>query len=273
MIDWECEVHKFYQEKNFGCDPSEFLSQRWAFSHENKCIVLEDDDVVSVSFFRFCKELLDKYENDERISMIAGMNHEEVTKDIPYDYFFTSNISIWGWASWSRVVLQWEPDYAFLKDSPTMSLLKGYIDDRGVRKDFLQLAHKHCETGTQYYETILSANMMLNSGLSIVPTKNMVNNIGFSGDSTHFTSSLKMMAKADRKIFEIRRFEVEFPLKHPKYVIENTGYRKRVYEIMAWNRPVDRLWRRIQAAVLKIRYLDFKGFTSSLYKNITGGKL
>lgn len=30
-IDWECEVYQWYQEKNFGCDPSEYLSQKWAF--------------------------------------------------------------------------------------------------------------------------------------------------------------------------------------------------------------------------------------------------
>ena len=28
MIDWECEIHKFYQEKNHGCDPSEYISQK-----------------------------------------------------------------------------------------------------------------------------------------------------------------------------------------------------------------------------------------------------
>ena len=32
-IDWECEVHQLYQKKNYGCDPSEYISQKWAFSH------------------------------------------------------------------------------------------------------------------------------------------------------------------------------------------------------------------------------------------------
>ena len=27
-IDWECEVHHNYQEKNYGCDPSEY-SRTW----------------------------------------------------------------------------------------------------------------------------------------------------------------------------------------------------------------------------------------------------
>ena len=87
-IDWECEVKRLYQEKNYGCDPSEYISQKWAFSYVDKCIVLEDDDVHSISFFSFCKEMLDKYENDTRIGLISGFNNEEITKDVYEDYLF-----------------------------------------------------------------------------------------------------------------------------------------------------------------------------------------
>ena len=50
QIDWDCEVHRMYQEKTrlatFGIHFT-----KWAFSMVDKCIVLEDDDVPSVSFF------------------------------------------------------------------------------------------------------------------------------------------------------------------------------------------------------------------------------
>lgn len=78
-VDWPCHVERLYQERNYGCDPSEFISQRWAFSQTDKCIVLEDDDVPSPSFFTFCKEMLDRYADDERIGMIAGFNTDERT--------------------------------------------------------------------------------------------------------------------------------------------------------------------------------------------------
>lgn len=55
QIDWECEVHRLYQEKNFGCDPSNFMSHKWAFSIVDKCIVFEDDSIPSVSFSSFAK--------------------------------------------------------------------------------------------------------------------------------------------------------------------------------------------------------------------------
>ena len=132
-IDWECEVYRFYQEKNYGCDPSEYISQKWAFSYVDKCIVLEDDDVPSISFFSFCKELLDRYEHDTRITMIAGMNHEEISQDVPYDYFFTSTFSIWGWASWKRVIDQWDESYSFLDDAFNMKQLSDIIKQRSYR--------------------------------------------------------------------------------------------------------------------------------------------
>jgi hypothetical protein len=50
QVDWECEVHTFYQDKNVGCDPSEYIAQKWMFETEDRGIVLEDDDVVSDSF-------------------------------------------------------------------------------------------------------------------------------------------------------------------------------------------------------------------------------
>ena len=109
-VDWPCDVHRNFQEKNAGCDPSGFNAHRWAFSQTDKCIVLEDDVVPSPTFFQFCKEMLDRYENDERIGMIAGFNHDDVTTDVDSDYFFTGNLSIWGWASWARVVNKLEGD-------------------------------------------------------------------------------------------------------------------------------------------------------------------
>ena len=89
-IDWECDVQRHYCEKNQGCDPSEYLSQRWAFSMVDKCIVLEDDDVPSQSFFPFCKEMLDRYEHDNRVWLISGFNEDEVSADVPDDMTISS---------------------------------------------------------------------------------------------------------------------------------------------------------------------------------------
>ena len=175
-IDWECQVNTLYQEKNFGCDPSEFLSQKWAFSHVDRCVVLEDDDVPSVDFFRFCKEMLDRYQYDTRVEMIAGFNVEEQTPDVEQDYFFSTYFSIWGWASWRRVVDQWDEHYTWLDDKQAVSQIERLISERRLRDDFLPMCRRHRAQGKAFYETIVWAHFLLSNSLCIVPRRNMINN-------------------------------------------------------------------------------------------------
>lgn len=266
QIDWECEVHQLYQEKNYGCDPSEFISQKWAFSLADKCIVLEDDDVPALSFFPFCKEMLDKYEHDTRISMIAGFNPEEVSPDVPYDYFFASTFSIWGWASWKRVVDQWDEHYSFLDDSFNMRQLQQLIRERKYRDDFIYMCQRHRENGKAYYETIFHASILFNSGLAIVPTRNMINNLGVTSDSTHFAGSVHTLPRAYRRIFTMQRHELMFPLKHPRYVIENVAYKQSVYRIMCWGHPWRKVARSLEELFLNLRYGNFRLIGQSVRK-------
>lgn len=267
-IDWECEVHTMFQEKNYGCDPSEYISQKWAFSIVDKCIVLEDDDVPSLSFFPFCKEMLDKYENDERITMIAGFNNEEITANMPYDYFFSTTFSIWGWASWKRVVDKWDEHYTFLDDKFNMNQLKSIIKERKYRNDFVYMCQRHREQGKAFYETIFWASMLFSSGLAIVPSKNMINNLGATADSTHFAGSVHTLPKGYRRIFTMKRHEVEFPLRHPKYIIENVDYRKRVYKIMGWRHPFIKIGRSFEELFLNLKYGNFDIITKSVKNRI-----
>ncbi len=254
-IDWPCEVHRLYQERNYGCDPSGFIAQRWAFSLTDKCIVLEDDDVPTLSFFRFCKEMLDRYENDERIGMIQGFNQEEQTPDAGgSDYFFTTNFSIWGWASWSRVINQWEEQYSWLNDDDAVAKICALVKERKLRKDFLPMAKAHKASGKAFYETIFHAHLLLNSQLAIAPRVNLLSNLGVTNDSTHFAGSIRTLPSGYRRIFTMGRHELDFPLRHPVHVVDHVAYRRRVYRIMGWGHPWVKLWRSIEELLLNIRY-------------------
>lgn len=267
-IDWQCEVHRMYQEKNFGCDPSEYISQKWAFSIVDKCVVLEDDDVPAVSFFSFCKEMLDRYENDERISMIAGFNPEGITRNVPYDYFFASTFSIWGWASWRRVLDKWDEHYSFLDDDFNRQQMEAVIKARKYRSDLIYRCRRHRENGKAFYETIFESSYVLNSGLSIVPTRNMVNNLGPIGDSTHYSGSLDLMPRGLRRIFLMNRYDVKFPLRHPHYVVENTGYKERVFHIMGWDHPWVKIGRSFEELYLNLIHGNFSNIMKSIVHRV-----
>ncbi|MBR3389085.1 MAG: hemolysin activation protein [Prevotella sp.] len=266
-IDWECEVHRQYLEKNQGCDPSGFLSHRWAFSLADKCIVLEDDVVPSQSFFPFCKEMLDRYEHDERVTMVAGFNTDEVTTDMPYDYFFTRAFSIWGWASWSRVVNNWDGEYSFVKDPEKFSELCGKVEQYHQRKDMPSMCQWHANSGRQYFESIFWAYMLLHDGLAIMPSKNMINNIGMN-EGTHYSTQLDLMPKRLRRIFTMGKYEIDFPLSHPTEVKEYPDYQKRYYLVNAWNNP----WRKVQYSIeelwLNIKQGNWQNISKSLRRRI-----
>ena len=238
-IDWECDVRRLYQQRNYGCDPSEYISQKWAFSMADKCIVLEDDDVPSQSFFPFCKEML---------------NSEERLDDCPYDYIFTSYMSIWGWASWRRVIDQWDGKYTFLDDDYNMRQLKALMRQRKMNFDMIRACHDHRESGREFYETIHWATMMFGSGLAIVPARNLVNNLGAAEESTHYSNSLATMPRRLRRMFTMPRYELQWPLRHPRYVIENVEFKEKVYRTQAYGHPWIKVGRSLEELALNLRH-------------------
>jgi len=267
QIDWQCEVHRKYQEKNYGCDPSEYIAQTWAFSIVDKCIVLEDDDVPSQSFFPFCKEMLDRYENDSRITMVAGFNPDEIVENCTDSYLFTSVFSIWGWASWRRVIETWDPNYSFLDDEQTCTRLENLIRQRKYRSDFMQMCRDHRASGKAYYESIFWANMLLNNGLAIMPTRNMINNVGATTDSTHY-SGLKTMPSGLKRIFTMARHEIDFPLQHPKYVMEDVAFKERWYRIYGWGHPWVKIGRSLEELWLNARVGNWHEIGVAIKKRI-----
>lgn len=267
-IDWDCEVHRLYCEENRGCDPSGFLSKRWAFSMVDKCILLEDDTVPSVSFFPFCKELLDRYENDSRITMIAGFNPDEITPNVPASYFFTSVFSIWGWATWRRVIDRCEPDYKFLDDGFAVGQLTNLVKKRGYRSDFMRMCRAHRKSGKAYFESIFWADMLLNSGLAIMPTRNLVSNVGLTTDSTHYSASLQTLPRRLRRMFTMRRLELAFPLAHPRYVMEDVAYKERFYKAQGWGYPLVKIGRSMEELFLNLRHGNFRYIWRSLLNRV-----
>ena len=231
-IDWECEVHKNYHEKNMGCDPSTHLSHKWAFSLVDKCIILEDDIVPSQSFFRFCKELLDKYEYDTRVDRICGQTLYGGIDDKRYSYFFARSGSSWGWASWKRVADTWETDYQFLNDPYYLDLAAHRSGHRRFQKS-LELARKCRDEGIPYWEHIVGFRTLLNSGLVIYPTENLVENVGTSLNATHAPDNIAELPKEIQQMFTTTAREITFPLRHPPYVIEDYHYYQKLMDHIA----------------------------------------
>lgn len=263
-IDWECKVYRNYHEENIGCDPSTFLAQKWAFSVVEKCIVLEDDMVCSNSFFLFCKELLDKYEFDERINHICGVNFLESEVECHDDYLFTYS-GTGAWASWRRVAKGWDEHYTFLDQPYYLRQLK-----KKFGKTFdvsYEVALNRRGQGKAFWETILGFNCKLNNRLVIIPSKNLVSNIGVTENATH-GSDLKLMPRRIQECFNMKTSELEFPLKHPKYIVANEDYMEHLYKLRGMGHPFLRFSMKIEYLARCLYYGEFgriyKGFINRI---------
>lgn len=70
-------------------------------------------------------------------------------------------------------------------------------------EDTLRACYDHRASGKEYYETIFWASMVMNSGLAIMPSHNLINNLGATDGSTHYTGSLQTMPRRLRRLFTI----------------------------------------------------------------------
>ena len=190
-IDWPCEVFRNYSEQNLGCRNRVSSGLAWTFSHVEEAIILEDDCLPSPDFFTFCDAMLERYRDDERIVHIAGCNFTAPYHRPHASYRFTYHSWIWGWATWRRV---WQK-YDFE--------MKTWDERLHVtRASFASAweAHYWLPTFEESRADLVKANTWgvpwmypcrSLGGLSILPAKNLIENIGFGADSTHTGDEMK----------------------------------------------------------------------------------
>lgn len=79
------------------------------------------------------------------------------------------------------------------------------------------------------------------------------------------------MPRRMRRLFTMRRFEIDFPLRHPRYVIEDVGYKNRAYRAYAYGHPWIKVARSLEELLLNLRYGNFAFILRSVRRRI--GKL
>ena len=250
-IDWDCQVYRNYQDANVGVDPSMYNAITWMFSYVDKGIILEDDIVASQSFFPFCKELLDRYENDNRVFTIAGMNHLDVYGPEHADYFFSRRSAIWGWATWKRCVEMFDTEYSFLRDPYTLKAMRPQIE---ALEEKIKLCRWHQSTGIRFFETIIWNTKSTQNMLDIVPVKNLTANIGVGAGGSHGAASMDVVPKGLKQVYYKKTYEYEFPLRHPCHMVPDVYYNKRFCRILSEGHPWVKAWRSVEGGFKSFRY-------------------
>ena len=209
-VDWPCEVFTLLREKNLGCKIAVSSAISWFFEKEEEGIILEDDCLPHVDFFRFCDEMLNRYRNETKVAHITGSNLQDGIKRGDSSYYFSNFTYVWGWASWRRVWKNYDVNLSFLEPANSFSILNNL-----TRKLKYKLFFKHILKAVRngqidtwdYQYTFLN---IFNRSLTIVPNLNLISNIGFNANATHTTSETK-----DSKV---PLDKITFPLIHPENI-------------------------------------------------------
>lgn len=270
-VDWNCEVYRFYNEKNKGLFHTYFDSMEKVFSIVDRCIFLEDDLVPSQSFFEYCRVLLNRYENDLRVHFITGMNVMGEYTSPDGDYFFSGEGSIWGYALWKRTFESMNLSFRNNKYAIEMTkkvakqIKPGYEKkiDACVQNPEWQGHIPHVE----FYKNFLRFSQ---NQIYIVPCKNLISNIGATSNAVHSADDLRKLPRATQKLFNSKVYELSFPLRDPEFMIRDLYYEKVVNDLLSWNRPALKLCRRIEAFIRHFIYGDYKRIGEKMRAFVSG---
>jgi hypothetical protein len=187
LIDWKCEIQTLFRNENRGCGrgPSEAIS--WFFEKVDKGIILEDDCLPSEYFFTFMEIMLKKYENNPKIMMVAGTNFLGTWKATRQKYFFSSFTHTWGWATWKRAWDLFDYELKNWSKNDSNYRLKNILPNNKIYRRFKEVIDytKINNEKISWWDFQWCYTTLINHGLCLVPSINLVTNIGIGSDSTH----------------------------------------------------------------------------------------
>jgi hypothetical protein len=149
-------------------------------------IVLEDDILTSPFFLAYMNDALAAYAHDDRVAGISGFL-PPIQPPLP-DYFFFSQPTSWGWATWKRAWDHFNNDASFLLAELTKQNRVYEFDiggSYGFSRHLLLNARKKMNTwAVKWY-----ASSFLRGGLFLYPGASFVRNIGNDGSGVHGTNN------------------------------------------------------------------------------------
>lgn len=165
---------------NVGCSANILSACDWAFSQEDKLIILEDDCIPSDDFFPYVDFAFKKMIEDPEVLLICGTQFQTCKSD--ESYLIKSRYSLtWGWATTKS---NWE----LLRKSFSQNSV-------GVRSNLLTFdyeqiywnegARRALDGYVDVWDTVLVDYLYSCKGYAYLPSQNLVKNIGNDGVATH----------------------------------------------------------------------------------------
>lgn len=220
---WKCEVIPILNDSNEGIVACFIKGMKRMFSEHEFGIYLEDDIMLSESFYEFAGEILVKYKDEKRVGHVNSTNlipHYQKTGN-DNSYYFSSYSFEWGFATWKRMWELYDVNMLKWREANKRQMLRELCFNSRERKSLRNMFDLHCDNPRPLawgYQWLFSC--LYNQALSITPSANMSLNLGFDrNDSTNTFG---------KNPVESPIIKCKFPLTHPVEIQRDIEYDRAV---------------------------------------------
>ena len=196
-------------KKNLGLQQSITRGLNKVFKTESAAIILEDDCLPSSDFFNFINQILNKYKNNHQVMSVTGSG---VGKTSRFSYDFSRYQQCWGFGTWKRAWKLYDPSLSQLKPLTWKDIY--------MRHYFNTMLHLTKVGQVKSWAFKWSYAHFINHSLAIIPSGNLIKNIGFDKAATN--------TKTNSPLSSIKITKLSFPLSHPKKIQENIKLSKKI---------------------------------------------
>lgn len=208
-IDWDVSLKTKFNINNKGCGEAMSSSIDWFFENVDMGIILEDDCLPNMSFFKYSEELLNYHKDNMDIWHISGSVLYK-KEDYTPSYFYSVYPGIWGWATWSN---RWKKyNFDMNKIDVKFGEYKYYKKSRISKSFFKEIKKKMESYEIDTWDFQWTYTIWKNNGLCITPNYNLISNIGFDNHATHTKNSNDSRSNIEtqelKRIFHPKNIEI-----------------------------------------------------------------
>ena len=171
---------------NLGLANSVIKGVSEVLEEHQSVIVLEDDLQLSPMFLKYMNNALSHYADEDQVMHISGYWYP-IKSVLPHTFFLTLAPS-WGWGTWKRAWVHFQPSaVTLLEQFQDKDLIKKF--DYNYTFNFLRML-KSCVAKTNDSWAIRwYASLFLRKGLCLLPRQSYVNNFGHDNSGIHSQST------------------------------------------------------------------------------------
>ncbi len=181
-VDGFKKVEIINRIKNFGLADSIIDGVSKLVKEYAKVIVFEDDLITSEHTLQYFNDALEHYQNKDQVMHVGAYMYPVKAENLPETFFYRTATS-WGWATWQRAWQYFEPDIEVLikqfdKEKINQFSIEGKMNYWKQMNEFK--SGRNNSWAIRWY-----ASVFLKNGLTLNPSRSLVNNIGHDGSGVH----------------------------------------------------------------------------------------